>query len=89
MAGARGGNAMLDAAADALFAELASDGVAEARARWVAERLALLQGALFVRHAPQAVADAFCGSRLGGYGGRTFGTLPPEFGADEVLARGC
>jgi putative acyl-CoA dehydrogenase len=89
VAGARGGNATLDAAADTLFAELAGSDVAEARARWVAERLALvLQGALLVRHAPQIVADAFCGSRLGGDGGRTFGTLSPEVGVDEVLARG-
>jgi putative acyl-CoA dehydrogenase len=33
------------------------------------------QASLLVRHAPPAVADAFCASRLNG-GGRVFGTLP-------------
>ncbi|MFI5935349.1 acyl-CoA dehydrogenase family protein [Actinoplanes sp. NPDC051494] len=55
----------------------------EPLARRVAERMALvLQGSLLVRHAPAVVADAFCGSRLGGDGGGdggggglTFGTL--------------
>ena len=35
-----------------------------------------LQGSLLVRHAPPAVADAFCASRLGGDGGLEYGTLP-------------
>ena len=39
----------------------------EQRARRVVEQLALVfQGSLLVRHAPAAVADAFCASRLGG-----------------------
>ena len=44
----------------------------EYRARRVVERVALtLQGSLLVRHAPSAIADAFCASRLGGdWGGR-------------------
>ena len=49
----------------------------EPRARTIVERLALLmQGSLLVRHAPAAVADAFCASRLGGDHGAAFGTLP-------------
>src|SRR5438270_1813872 len=49
----------------------------EARARRVVERMALaLQGSLLVRHAPPAVADAFCASRLHGDHGLAFGTLP-------------
>jgi putative acyl-CoA dehydrogenase len=49
----------------------------EARARRVVERMALaLQGSLLVRHAPPAVADAFCASRLHGDRGLAFGTLP-------------
>ena len=47
------------------------------RARAVVEDLAVaLQASLLLRHAPPAVADAFCAGRLGG-GGRAFGTLPP------------
>lgn len=39
-----------------------------------------MQAALLVRHAPPAVADAFCASRLAGDWAPTFGTLPA--GAD-------
>jgi putative acyl-CoA dehydrogenase len=56
----------------------------ESRARTVVELLALgLQGALLVRHAPPAVADAFCAGRLAGEAGREYGTLPAgtDFGA--------
>ncbi|HEX4260650.1 MAG TPA: acyl-CoA dehydrogenase family protein, partial [Acetobacteraceae bacterium] len=80
---ARGGNADLDRAADALASVLAGPDVAEAWARWIAERLALvLQGALLVRHAPHPIADAFCASRLRG------DAAPPD-GADcgTILAR--
>jgi putative acyl-CoA dehydrogenase len=49
----------------------------EAQARRLVEQLALaLQGALLVQHAPAAVADAFCASRLADGGGRQFGALP-------------
>ena len=49
----------------------------EAGARRLVERLALaLQASLLVRHAPAEVADAFCATRLGGEGGRAYGTLP-------------
>ncbi len=62
---ARGGNADLDRATGALESMLAQGAAAEARARWTAGRLALLlQAALLVRHAPAAIADAFCASRL-------------------------
>ncbi len=49
----------------------------QARARAIAERLALLwQAALLVRFAPSAVADAFVASRVAGDWGHTLGTLP-------------
>lgn len=52
------------------------------------ERAALaLQGSLLVRHAPAAVADAFCATRLAGDGGRAFGTLPPASDVDAILVR--
>ncbi|MFI5569629.1 hypothetical protein ACIA6T_20235 [Streptomyces sp. NPDC051740] len=42
---------------------------------------------LFVRHAPPAVADAFCATRLGGDRGHAFGTLPASAGLDAILGR--
>ena len=60
-----------------LRAELADLEAIETRARRIVERMALaLQGSLLVRHAPPAVADAFCASRLAGDGGLQYGTLP-------------
>ena len=57
-------------------------------ARWLVERLALvLQGSLLVRHAPAAVADAFCSTRLGDGGGRVFGTLPRGTDVESLIAR--
>jgi putative acyl-CoA dehydrogenase len=51
-------------------------------ARRLVEDLAVgLQASLLVRHAPAAVADAFCAARLDGQGGRVYGTLPA--GVDE------
>lgn len=60
----------------------------EQQARRLVEDLALaLQGSLLVRHAPSAVADAFCASRLGGDWGRAFGTLPIGLDVDAILQR--
>jgi putative acyl-CoA dehydrogenase len=58
------------------------------QARRLVENLALaLQGSLVVRHSPPAVADAFCASRLGGEGGRVYGTLPPGVDAGAIIER--
>jgi putative acyl-CoA dehydrogenase len=60
----------------------------EARARTIVERMALtLQGALLVRDGDQAVADAFCATRLGGDWGRAFGTLPVGVDVMRIVAR--
>jgi putative acyl-CoA dehydrogenase len=57
-------------------------------ARRVVEELALaLQGSLLVRHAPAAVADAFCASRLAGQGGRVYGTLPAGVDSASIIDR--
>ena len=49
----------------------------ESQARALVRDLVLaLQAALLIKHAPAAVADAFCASRLGGEAGSAFGTLP-------------
>ena len=58
------------------------------QARRVVEDLAVaLQGSLLVRHAPPAVADAFCASRLAGEGGRVYGTLPAGVDAKAIIER--
>jgi putative acyl-CoA dehydrogenase len=85
---ARGSDARLDAFVRDLRADLGRSEDLEIRARRLVERLALaLQASLLVRHAPREIADAFCASRLGGDGGKAFGTLPAgtDFGA--ILAR--
>jgi putative acyl-CoA dehydrogenase len=46
-----------------------------------------LQASLLVRHAPAAVADAFCVSRLDGGGMRQYGTLPRGVDAAAVVTR--
>ncbi|MEW5351952.1 acyl-CoA dehydrogenase family protein [Streptomyces sp. 16-176A] len=83
---ARGANARLDAAVTGL-----ENGLGEASpfgARRLVERMALtLQASLLVRHAPAAVADAFCATRLGGEGGHAFGTLPDSADVDTILGR--
>jgi putative acyl-CoA dehydrogenase len=57
-------------------------------ARRVVEDLAVaLQASLLVRHAPPAVADAFCATRLAGQGGRVYGTLPAGVDAGAVIDR--
>ncbi|MBM7787826.1 acyl-CoA dehydrogenase family protein [Tenggerimyces flavus] len=85
---ARGADARLDAATDEVLRSLADLESLEFRARRMAERLALvLQGSLLVRHAPAAVADAFCASRLGRDAGGTFGTLPVGVDAKAIVER--
>ncbi|HSC90603.1 MAG TPA: acyl-CoA dehydrogenase family protein [Gaiellaceae bacterium] len=60
----------------------------EGSARRLVEALAVaLQGSLLVRHAPAAVADAFLASRVGGSGGRAYGTLPAGLALDEIVER--
>ena len=57
-------------------------------ARRIVEELALaLQASLLVRHAPPAVADAFCAARLGGESGRVYGTLPAGVDAGAIIDR--
>jgi putative acyl-CoA dehydrogenase len=84
---ARGGDARLDAAAAALETRLAAAGNESAARRLVEEMVLCLQGALLVRHAPPAVADAFCASRLGGDWGGAFGTLGDAADAKAIADR--
>jgi putative acyl-CoA dehydrogenase len=85
---AAGADARLDAHLARLRADLADPAELEHRARRVVEDLALaLQGSLLVRHAPAAVADAFCAARLGGEGGLAYGTLPAGSDTAAIVAR--
>jgi putative acyl-CoA dehydrogenase len=74
---------------DAFCTRLADDFAVRAphedEARRIVERLVLaLQGALLLKHAEPAVADAFCVSRLGGDHGGAFGTLPAGVDAGSI-----
>ena len=57
-------------------------------ARRLVESLAVaLQASLLVRHAPPAVADAFCATRIAREGGLVYGTLPAGVDARTVVDR--
>ena len=82
------GDARLVRAIDDLHVDLADLQTLDTRARSVVERMALVfQASLLVRFAPEAVADAFCASRLGGAGAGAFGTLPAGADATTILSR--
>jgi len=75
--GARGLHSDYDLAMDALVRELEDREQLEVRARRIAERAALLLTAsALLSHAPPAVAQSYCASRLGGDMGLAFGALP-------------
>jgi putative acyl-CoA dehydrogenase len=85
---AAGADARLDAFVTALRDEFADLESIEQRARRVVEKMALaLQGSLLVRHAPPAVADAFCAARLAGDAGLNFGTLPAGCDFQAIVER--
>jgi putative acyl-CoA dehydrogenase len=86
---AHGADPHLDASVRRLKDQFADPATLETRARRVVEGMALcLQGSLLVRHAPPAVADAFCASRLAGDGGLEYGTLPAGVDFEAIIARG-
>jgi putative acyl-CoA dehydrogenase len=83
-----GGDARLKTFAGRLQKRLsAADRSDESQARVLVRDLVLaLQAALLIKHAPNAVAAAFCASRLGGEGG-AFGTLPRGLDLHAVAER--
>jgi putative acyl-CoA dehydrogenase len=86
--GAQGADARFDDAVKRLHAELGDREQLPLRARRVAGQLALcLQGSLLLRHAPDAVAEAFCATRLGGDWGAVLGTLPAGARSAEIVER--
>ncbi len=85
---ATGADARLDRAAARLRAEFAGNADNESGARRLTEALVLvLQGALLVRFAPHATADAFCASRLGRDWGGATGTLPAATDFEAIIRR--
>jgi putative acyl-CoA dehydrogenase len=97
LAQAAGADRRLDAAAGQLRQAVAAVAAApDADAAYAARRVAgmitvTLQAALLVQHAPTAVADAFCASRLAAGTtlgpGIPFGTLPDGIAIGEILDR--
>jgi len=88
LAAAQGSDARLDQFVGKLRAELTDTSDSEPQARRLTEHVALaMQGALLVRFAPHAVADAFCASRLGGDWGGAFGTLSRKTDFDAIIKR--
>jgi putative acyl-CoA dehydrogenase len=81
------GDARLARHAQAIRDGLAkSEGAEMAARRWV-EMLALgTQAALMARHASPAASEAFIATRIGGEGGRQFGTLPPSTPTDNIVS---
>ena len=85
---AAGADHRLDDAVALVKKELSDLDEIELRARRLVEQLALvLQGSLLVQHAPSAVADAFCATRLSRDWGGAFGTMPKGLDLQPVLER--
>jgi putative acyl-CoA dehydrogenase len=85
---AAGGDRRLDSAVAALRDLLGKPSELELQGRRLAERMALvLEGALMVRHATPEMSDAFCGSRLAGEHGATYGTLSPGLPCPAIIER--
>ena len=85
---ARGANGRLDKAMDILKEHLMDTSDIELRARRIAERMAVIwQASLLVQHAPAAVSDAFCASRLGNSWSGAYGTLPAGCDFNAIIER--
>jgi putative acyl-CoA dehydrogenase len=83
-----GADPRLDGFVNRLRSELADPAGIEERARRLVEHMALaLQASLLVRFGDEAVADAFCASRLAGDGGLAYGTLPSGTDFGRIIER--
>jgi putative acyl-CoA dehydrogenase len=84
----RGADRRLDAAVARIGAAAASAAGAQDQARALAGLIArCIQASLLIRHAPAAVADAFCATRLGERGERAIGELSAGSDAAEIVQR--
>ena len=85
---AQGADPRLDRAIESALSLLGDAESLEINARRLAGQMAAcLQGALLVQHAPSEVADAFCGTRLGGDYNGTLGTLPAGTALRTIVER--
>jgi len=85
---ARGGHKALDQYVGELGQSLTRLDDMEYRARDLVDRMAVaFQASLLVRHAPAAVSDAFCRSRLQQQGSHNYGTLPQGVDCAAIIAR--
>jgi putative acyl-CoA dehydrogenase len=85
---AKGGDRRLDRMVERLQDELGSAREPEARGRRIVEQMAIaLQASLLIRHSPQALADAFCVTRLGGDQGAVYGSLPAGLDQRAIVER--
>jgi putative acyl-CoA dehydrogenase len=84
-----GGDARLKTFVGRLMTQLAApERSDESHARVLVRDLVLaLQASLLIKHAPAAVADAFCASRLNGEGAGAFGLLPRGVDAKAIVER--
>ncbi|WP_377319958.1 acyl-CoA dehydrogenase family protein [Pimelobacter simplex] len=85
---ALGADARYDDAVSSLKKELTQFDDIELRARRLVEQIAVVfQAGLLLRHAPTAVADAFCATRLARDWGSAFGTMPAGLDLAPLLER--
>ena len=86
---AAGAEPRLDAYVSSLRDEIPGDvDTIQHRARRVVEQMAIsLQASLLVRYGDEAVADAFCATRLSGDWGYAFGTLPAGTDFTPIIER--
>jgi putative acyl-CoA dehydrogenase len=83
----RGASGEFDRASERLKERFALP-IGEADARRLVEQMALvLQGAVLLRHAPSAVADAFCATRLAERPGIAYGASAANLDAHAILSR--
>ena len=86
---AAGADARLDAHVARVRARARRSRASSSTARAASSRASRSRSrrSLLVRHAPPAVADAFCAARLGGAGGLAYGTLPAGADTAAIVAR--
>jgi putative acyl-CoA dehydrogenase len=88
LSAAAGLDAAFDREAASLLARLTdADGLAEANARQLVERMALVLQASVLLRAASPAAEAFCRSRLAGGRGLVFGTLPADIDFGSLIER--
>jgi putative acyl-CoA dehydrogenase len=85
---ARGADPRFDQAIEHLHSSLSDPDDRESRARRIVEDMAvLLQASLLLRHAPDAVADAFIVARLPGAMRGCYGALPSGLSLGAIIDR--